>query len=63
MIEQWRGAHARERSGTGDVTVVTGKRERAEVYTLPLPSRVGEMVHNSLELTQMQTQPPNLLPS
>lgn len=37
-------------------------RERAEVYLLPLPRRVALMVYNSLELMQVQTQPPNLPP-
>lgn len=34
-------------------------RERAEIYLLPLPSRVALMVYSSLELMRVQTQPPN----
>lgn len=55
---KWSVVCALERSRTGDIMAVTGKRERTGADVLSLPSRVGRVVYNSLEFMQTQTHPP-----
>lgn len=47
-----------ERGRTGDVVAATDEKEAEMDDMSSLPSRVGGMVYNSLELMQMQPQPP-----
>lgn len=54
--EKWSGACVMERGRTGDVVAATDEKEAEMDDMSSLPSRVGGMVYNSLELMQMQPQ-------